>query len=561
MSLQIENLSYQYPKQEGWALRNVSLKVEKGEFIVLTGPSGCGKTTLALVIVGYIPHVIERGKLRGRVVVEGVEPRKVELHRMTQIVNVVLQNPEDQLFALTVEEDVAFGPENLALPKEEISRRIKKAMMDAGVWHIKDREIFTLSGGQKQRTAIAGVLAMEPKILIFDEPTSDLDPQGAQSVLKVIKDIQKKRDVTVILIEHRLDEVSQYADRIILMDEGRIILDEPPEKAYRKATEFLKRGVRPPQVTEVVVKFSSELPEKVPVTLEEAAKYLTSLRGKRKYPKPLPPKTLKTSDSIVRFEDVWVKYPDGTVAVKGVSFSVYRNELLAIIGRNGSGKTTLTRLLIGVLKPWKGKVYVKDMDVSKVGLRDLVKVVGYVFQNPDHQLFTNTVWDELSIGPRAMGLPPEEVEKRVREVLEMLDLVGFEKRHPQALSRGQKRRLAVATVLTMRPEILVLDEPTTGQDWGHVVEMMNLVRKLVDEWGLTAIVITHDMRVVAEYANRVVLMEDGKVLFEADPREAFNRPELAETSISPPYIYRLAGEVFTDKPPVLTVEEFIEGLK
>ncbi|RLE58916.1 MAG: ABC transporter ATP-binding protein, partial [Thermoprotei archaeon] len=356
--MSIENLWYRYPRSDKWALKNINLKVDKGEFIVLTGPSGCGKSTLALTIVGYIPHVIERGEMRGNVFVKGVNTRKKELHELTQLVGIVLQNPEDQLFALTVEEDVAFGPENLALPKEEIRRRVDKAMKDAGVWEIRHKEIFALSGGQKQRTAIAGILAMEPEILIFDEPTSDLDPQGAYSVLSIISEIQERRDVTVILIEHRLDEVSKYADRIILMDKGEIIIDAEPHKAYKKLDEFLKRGVRPPQVSEAVFKYNQIVESKdsiIPITLEEAESIFRQiLNGKIEYPLELEDKLIGGKEPIISFKDVWVRYPDGTVAVKGVSLDIFRGEMVAIIGKNGSGKSTLMSLTAGLNKPWKG---------------------------------------------------------------------------------------------------------------------------------------------------------------------------------------------------------------
>lgn len=560
--LKVENLWYSYPRSEEWALKGVNLEVKKGEFIVLTGPSGCGKSTLALSICGYIPHVIERGRMKGRVYVKGVETRKKELHELTQLVGVVLQNPEDQLFALTVEEDVAFGPENLALPVEEIRRRIDRAMKDAGVWEIRHKEIFALSGGQKQRTAIAGILAMEPEILIFDEPTSDLDPQGAYSVLSIISEIKSRRDVTVILIEHRLDEVSKYADRIVLMDRGRIIIDAEPHEAYKRLDEFLKLGVRPPQVSEAAYKYG-KLDAKIPISLEEAENYFSRIVGsERRFPLKLDEKEeVKVSENVIEFEDVWVRYSDGTVAIKGVTLQVKRGEMLAIIGRNGSGKSTLMSLTVGLNKPWKGKARVMGLDVSTTPTRKLVEHVGYVFQNPDHQLFTNTVEEELAFGPRNYGLPEEEIKRRVEEALKLLELEEFRKAHPHALSRGQRRRLAVASILTMEPEILVLDEPTTGQDWGHSTMLMNIARKLNREKGVTVIFITHDMRLVAEYADRVVLLENGKVRMIGTPRQVFNNPEIYDYNILPPYITQLSHRLFEDKPPVLRVEEFLEGLR
>ena len=560
--LKVENLWYSYPRSEEWALKGVNLEVKKGEFIVLTGPSGCGKSTLALSVCGYIPHVIERGRMKGRVYVKGVDTRKKELHELTQLVGVVLQNPEDQLFALTVEEDVAFGPENLALPVEEIRRRIDRAMKDAGVWEIRHKENFALSGGQKQRTAIAGILAMEPEILIFDEPTSDLDPQGAYSVLSIISEIKSRRDVTVILIEHRLDEVSKYADRIVLMDRGRIIIDAEPHEAYKRLDEFLKLGVRPPQVSEAAYKYG-KLDAKIPISLEEAENYFSRIVGsERRFPLKLDEKEeVKVSENVIEFEDVWVRYSDGTVAIKGVTLQVKRGEMLAIIGRNGSGKSTLMSLTVGLNKPWKGKARVMGLDVSTTPTRKLVEHVGYVFQNPDHQLFTNTVEEELAFGPRNYGLPEEEIKRRVEEALKLLELEEFRKAHPHALSRGQRRRLAVASILTMEPEILVLDEPTTGQDWGHSTMLMNIARKLNREKGVTVIFITHDMRLVAEYADRVVLLENGKVRMMGTPRQVFNNPEIYDYNILPPYITQLSHRLFEDRPPVLRVEEFLEGLR
>jgi len=560
--LDIENLWYKYPDAEEWALRNINLKVEKGEFIVLTGPSGCGKSTLALSICGYIPHVIERGTMKGKVYVKGKNTLSLELHQLTQIVGVVLQNPEDQLFALTVEEDVAFGPENLALPVDEIRRRVIKAMKDAGIYELRNKEIFALSGGQKQRTAIAGILAMEPEIIIFDEPTSDLDPQGAYSVLSIISEIQKLRDVTVILIEHRLDEVSKYADRIVLMDEGEILIDDEPHLAYRELDKFLSIGVRPPQVTEAVYKSDRKDISKLPISLEEAVNYYRSILDTRdKFPIELKDPEDNFGEEVIRFDNVWVRYPDGTVAIKGISLTIRQGEMVAIIGKNGSGKSTLMKLTVALLKPWKGRAYVMDKDVSTSTTRELVKYVGYVFQNPDHQLFTNSVEEELAFGPRNLGLPEEEVKARVEEALESLELTEMKNMHPHALSRGQRRRLAVASVLTMHPRILVLDEPTTGQDWGHSVRLMELAQRLNKEKGITVIFITHDMRLVAEYATRVVLLNDGKVILDSGPRTVFNSKKLRDYNILPPYITQLSHRLFSDRPPILRVDEFISGLK
>jgi len=557
--LRIEDLWYKYPFSDEWVLKGINLEVRKGEFIVLTGRSGCGKSTLALTICGYIPHVIDKGVMKGRVLVKGIDTRSKPLHHLTQLVGVVLQNPEDQLFALTVEEDVAFGPENLAMPKEEIVRRVERAMRDAGVYEIRDRPIFALSGGQKQRTAIAGILAMEPEIIIFDEPTSDLDPQGAMAVLSVISEIQRRRDVTVILIEHRLDEVSKYADRVILMEGGEIVVDDEPHRAYTRLNEFLEKGVRPPQISEAAYKYGWR--EGMPISLEEGIQLFRPLvngpvnLGGRRHDRDVGGRIA------IEVEDLWHTYPNGVTALRGVSLRIREGEFVAIIGRNGSGKSTLSQILVGLLKPTRGTARIYGLDIRETPMTEIIKYVGYVFQNPDHQLFTNTLEDELAFGPRNLGLDEEEVRRRVEDALQVLGLERFRDRHPQSLSRGQRRRLAVATILTMQPKILILDEPTTGQDWGHSVKLMELARRLNRERGITVIFITHDMRVVAEYAERVILMHNGQIIFDGEPAELFRSEWLAQYDILPPYITQLGMNIFPDRPAILSVEDFLDVIK
>ena len=557
--LKIEGLWYKYPFTDRWVLKNINLEVNRGEFIVLTGRSGCGKSTLALTICGYIPHVIEKGVMKGNVYVNGINTKSKSLHQLTQMVGVVLQNPEDQLFALTVEEDVAFGPENLALPKDEVRRRVDKAMMDAGVYEIKDRPIFALSGGQKQRTAIAGILAMEPDIIIFDEPTSDLDPQGAYSVLNIISEVRRRRDITIILIEHRLDEVSKYADRVLLMEDGEILIDAPPRKAYSRLNEFLDRGVRPPQISEAAYKYGER--NTLPITLDEGYRYFQRVTNGVEYYDMEGYRPIDgLGREVIRIENLYYTYPNGVEALKGINLTIREGEFLAIIGKNGSGKSTLSQILVGLLKPTRGKVYVYDLDVSKSSINQLIRYVGYVFQNPDHQLFTNTVESELEFGPRNLGLSQEEIKKRVDEAIKILGLEEFRGRHPQSLSRGQRRRLAVASVLTMAPKILILDEPTTGQDWGHSVKLMNIAKRLNEEMGVTVIFITHDMRIVAEYAKRVVLMHDGKIIYDGDPGRLFTSDWLHKYNILPPYITQLSLRMFKNRPPILSVEDFLKAI-
>ncbi len=528
--------------------------------MVVTGPSGCGKSTLALTLNGYIPSVIER-EMTGKVIVNGVDTRTKEMYQLAQMVGLVLQNPDDQLFALTIEEDVAFGPENLALPPDEIRQRVDQGMVDVGIAGLAQREIFTLSGGQKQRAAIAGVLAMEPKMLVFDEPTSDLDPEGAAEILELIEEVRRKRDTTVVLIEHRLDEVSKHADRIIVMNDGTIFRDGPPRDVYFEHKELERIGVRVPQVVEAWVQSFPNTTEELPLSLDGAARlFLNKMNGQHRTRAKFDDPTSQ-GEAIIQFEDVYARYPNGHVALMGVTLNIAQGEFVAVVGQNGSGKSTFAKLLFGALRPTQGTVLVDGLNVTKAPLLELVRRVGYVFQNPDHQIFTGSVENELAFGPRNLGLDDEEVTDRVEEGLRALGLGEQRDRHPQTLSRGQRRRLAVASVLVMQPKILILDEPTTGQDYGHCRMLMGLAKAL-HKAGRTVIVITHDMRIVAEYCERTIVLRDGRVALQGSTRQVFGGiDELRKMSLHPPFITMLSDKIISNNPGILNLEEFDNAIR
>ncbi|MHA1617481.1 MAG: ABC transporter ATP-binding protein [Candidatus Njordarchaeales archaeon] len=569
--LEIEDLSFRYHGSKEYVLKNINLEFRRGEFVLLIGPSGCGKTTLINTINGIIPHVIQ-GLRKGHVRILGKEVKDLSLAEISTHVATVFQDPETQFFTLSVLDEVVFGPENLRLPREEIAKRLEFAVKATGIEDLLEKDLMSLSGGQKQRVAIASAMAMMPDILILDEPTTNLDPRGAAEVLKTIARLRKETNALIILIEHRLEEVSKYVDRVLVMNNGEIIADGPPREVFGNPDLLYEIGIRPPWAAETIVRLQREKlissDEKIPITPEEAAeilrKYL-SKRGKRVnanekfFAKDIEYyESLRKRKPVVEVINLWHQYPDGTIALKGINLTIHEGEFVGIIGQNGAGKTTLLLHLLGLLRPSYGVVKVFGEDVRKLSVAELSQKVGLIFQNPDLMLFQNTVWDEIAFGPKNLKLPREEIKKRVEESLEMMRLKGYEKRHPRALSRGQRHRVAVASILAMRPKILIADEPTTGQDFGSRKKYLELLEEL-NRRGTTIIVVSHDMDLIARYAKRVIVLKQGRVLFDGPTRVVFSREDiLAETHIEPPYITRIGNKLRDfGVPTVLTIEELI----
>jgi energy-coupling factor transport system ATP-binding protein len=462
---------------------------------------------------GIIPKVAG-GNLSGEIFINGKNVRDHKVYQLSTDVGLVFQNPDTQLFGLTVEEDVAFGPENLGIEREGIRARVNHSLETVGLKDLKDRFTFTLSGGEKQRTAIAGNLAMEPKVLVLDEPTSDLDPAGTKEVFETLKHL---------------------ADRSVVMDKGRIILDGNTCDIFSQNLDILEGiGVHLPQLMRI-----SSLLEVSP-SYKNIISGLGSLNGSFKD----LPATYHPVRGVpqVTFENVEFGYHDGKLALKG----------------NGSGKTTLLSCLIGLNRPTAGRILINGQDIRKRGVAEQAQVVGYLFQNPDYQLFTDSVHDEVAFGLKNRQSKPDDIEERVDQALEMMELSEYRDRHPHSLSRGQRQRLAVASILSMEPDIIVLDEPTTGQDRGHLNKFLARM-KMLNEAGKTIILITHDMGVVAEYASRTIVMKDGGILMDAGTREVFSRPDiLGEASIEPHLLARACNDVRKvggDIPVLLTVGE------
>lgn len=548
--IEISDLEYRYPDSEKPVLSNINLSIKKGETLGIVGPTGAGKTTLCLCIAGLIPHSIG-GELKGEVNIGGIKTTEHELREFIHKIGIVFQDPELQLFGITVEEDIAIALKNMGLGKDEVKRRVKWALKEVGLEGFEKRFPYSLSGGEKQRVAIASALAIQPEVLILDEPTSELDPVGKLQVINTLRKLKKEFNTTTIIVEHNTEALAYIADRLVVLKEGQIILQGEPHDVFRRIKEDM--GVRIPDVSLLGRYFENNPKWRMygyPLTLEEAYNSLTSIfRDAKVHPNPHEQKIFrdvrgKHNEPLIEVENLTYIYGRGTdeekTALKNINLKIYRGEFVALIGQNGSGKTTLAKNLNGLLKPTYGVVRVRGLDTKKTSTNKLANIVGYCFQNPDHQIFKSTVYDEVAFGPRNFLLSEDEVDKRVKDALEFVGLVGYENRNPMFLGKGERQKVAVASIIAMQPEVMIIDEPTTGMDYVTSRSMMETLKKL-HTMGKTIIIITHDMYIVAEYTERVVVLHDGEIILDGAPDYVFSQVDkLKEVSIMPPQITQLA---------------------
>lgn len=483
--IEIKNLSYTYSEGERPALKDVNLQIKEGEFILITGESGSGKSTFLYILNGLIPHVFG-GDLRGSVFVNRLNPKDHSIRELSQFVGTVFQNPDSQIFMLRVEDDVAFGCENLLLPKDEIIRRRDLALKDLGLWNLRKRETFTLSGGEKQRLAIAGIYAMGPKILLFDEPTADLDEEGRSSFLQILRGL-KRRYYTIIVVEHQYEDFLPLADRVLKLEKGQITIgyDQFPSQL----NPVRKDGASNPALSkEIALSIYTSPPQGAGLSNGVNLK-------KRKNPH-------QSMSLCIKIEDLWFSYGD-LPCLKGIDLRIKKGESVALIGKNGSGKTTLFKAILGLLKPQKGTILIDGL--LNPGLHDLIGKVGFLFQNPDEQLFTSSAEEEVGFGPKNLG---KNID--INECLKLFELEKYKGRHPQTFSRGERQRLALASVLSMQPEIILLDEPTTGLDIKSWSNLMAITYNLT-LYEKTIIFSTHNRKALEEFADRVIHLEEGKI--------------------------------------------------
>jgi energy-coupling factor transport system ATP-binding protein len=523
--------------------------VSAGEVVLITGASGCGKSTLALALCGLIPTRVH-GELRGGVSFEGKSLRDLAPHEASQLVGMVFQNPNLQLINQTVQSEVAFGPENLALPQPEIASRVEWCLDVTGMGGMRHAAVVTLSGGQKQRTAIAATLAMQPRILVLDEPLSDLDPVGAQEVLGTLRGLARDAGTGIVIIEHRVDEVAPWADRIVLMDDGKIIQDTAPRVAWDDQVPWRSTGVGIPDM----VRLSSALPDvfggRVALSVEEAVSALAETWFVPALAAAVGDAGSGTGRSaiadagqpVLGWDRVSVDF-DGKLAVDDVTLSITEGEWVALVGANGSGKSTLTGLTVGLGKPTSGTVSFRGQPVKPGRIFEQSAHTALLLQAADEMLFSETVIGELQFGTKFRALPPNPVLD-VAGAIEFFGFRGLEETSPWELSQGGRQRLALAALLVGAPGVLVLDEPTTGQDADHKRAFLELLDRVRDHTGLTVVTVTHDIRTVASRASRVILLGEGQVRLDGRADQVFARTGVLETwGVLAPPLARLQADL------------------
>lgn len=529
--IDVRNLSFEYEQGSirgtTGALSDINLQVDRGEFVVITGPSGCGKSTLCKCLNGLIPHAIG-GVMDGEVTVCGMSTTEHEVFEFAPHLCMVFQDPDNQLFSNDVASEIAFGPENLGLCRQEVEERISWAVSSIGIEHLRDRLIDELSGGEKQRIAIASAIAMKPDILVLDEPTSELDPTGAFLLMDTLKRLNEELGITVILVEHRIERLIGVMKRLIVLKKGRVACDGPPEEVFQNG--LVDIGVFVPPLVRFSKKFGFPLHRYRSVDdLNLGCGWRSTFNGSVGNGGN---GNSRSGEPAVSLKNIFYRYP-GTrnqCALSGVTLNFYRGEFTVIMGGNGSGKTTLVKHLNGLLRPDKGEVILNGENITNKTIAETGRTVGVVFQNASYQLFEETIYGELAFAPKNIGLSEGEIADCVNRVATSLglDKLGLSS-SPLVLSGGEMQRVAIAGVLTLSPEVIVMDEPTLGLDHGLKDKLAAMLNRLKVE-NRAIIVVTHDVEFAAAYAERVVLMSKGEIIGDGSTREVLTSEELIKAA-------------------------------
>lgn len=548
--ISFNQFTFQYDAQAEATLKDISFDIVKGEKVLILGPSGSGKSTLAQCLNGIIPN-IHKGQAQGQVRIDGQDIFKQSIYDKSQLVSTVLQDPDGQFIGLTVAEDLAFALENDCADQSEMKDKVALWAERLDLTSLLNHRPQDLSGGQKQRVSLAGVLIDESPILLFDEPLANLDPKSGQETIDLIDKIHKEVGATTIIIEHRLEDVLyRPVDRILLVNDGELLFNGSPDELL-SSTLLLENGIREPLYVTVLRQLGFDT---------RSAQNLSQLDALDLSDLALPDRVLKdkkdsSSDSILKVEGLSVSYGDNPAIIEDLSFSLKKGERLAIVGKNGAGKSTLAKALCGFV-PSQGKLTYKGQDISQDSIAGRSERIGFVLQNPNQMISQTMIFDEVALGLRLRGIEEAEVEERVHEVLKTCGLYSFRKWPISALSFGQKKRVTIASILVLKPEIIILDEPTAGQDYKTYTDIMNFLDSLQKQ-GHTIVMITHDMQLMLEYSDRCLVVVEGKVIADDNPVTILNQKGLLESAnLKQTSLYTLGQKLSSD--PVEVTQYYIE---
>ena len=548
--ISFNQFTFQYDAQAEATLKDISFDIAKGEKVLILGPSGSGKSTLAQCLNGIIPN-IHKGQAQGQVRIDGQDIFKQSIYDKSQLVSTVLQDPDGQFIGLTVAEDLAFALENDCADQSEMKDKVALWAERLDLTSLLNHRPQDLSGGQKQRVSLAGVLIDESPILLFDEPLANLDPKSGQETIDLIDKIHKEVGATTIIIEHRLEDVLyRPVDRILLVNEGELIFNSSPDELL-SSTLLLENGIREPLYVTVLRQLGFDT---------RSAQNLSQLDALDLSDLALPDRVLKdkkdsSSDSILKVERLSVSYGDNPAIIEDLSFSLKKGERLAIVGKNGAGKSTLAKALCGFV-PSQGKLTYKGQDISQDSIAERSERIGFVLQNPNQMISQTMIFDEVALGLRLRGIEEAEVEERVYEVLKTCGLYSFRKWPISALSFGQKKRVTIASILVLKPEIIILDEPTAGQDYKTYTDIMNFLDSLQKQ-GHTIVMITHDMQLMLEYSDRCLVVVEGEIIADDKPVTILNQKDLLESAnLKQTSLYTLGQKLSSD--PVEVTQYYIE---
>lgn len=556
--IEFKDYSFKYRSQVEPTLLDINLSIYPGEKVLIVGPSGSGKSTLAHCINGLVPFSFT-GESTGSLKVEGQDPNELGLFGLSKLVGTVLQDTDGQFIGLTVAEDIAFSMENDCIAQDEMLERVDRVAETVDITDFLDHAPNELSGGQKQRVSMAGVIVDDVDILLFDEPLANLDPATGKRAIDLIDRIHKKNNTTILIIEHRLeDALYRDVDRIIVVGEGRIVADLRPD-ALLSGSVLKEQGIREPLYITALKYAGCQINEAdLPQHIESMnlAPYEDNVRnwfGKVKLNKKAP-----DGEPMLTIRDLSFAYTQGQPVLSHIDFSISRGEMVALVGKNGAGKSTLASLICGFMQPDEGAIYLNGEDLSGYSIKERGEKIGLVMQSPNQMISKPMIYDEVALGLRVRGVSEEEVKERVFETLKICGLYPYRNWPVSALSFGQKKRVTIASILVMKPEVLILDEPTAGQDYRHYTEIMEFLRRIHEELGITIVMITHDMHLMLEYTDRAIVIADGKMLADDTPAHILTNEEISDRAyLKKTSLYDLALRCGIDEPSAF-VECFIQ---